>query len=191
MDVAVSGSRTINTYAYLRKAVQLHLSEAKAQEDGQFYRLMSVLVFSAFMLEAFFNHIGGLKSENWLAEERRLSQKKRFERIVQLVDLDIDVNTRPFSSVGKVFSFRDAMAHGKTQTLESHGDIKSVNWEEPHTSQFSPIAGWEELCTLDAAESLALDCESVVNYIYVAAGQVGDPFMSLSRSSFNLTRTDV
>ena len=72
----VKSERYLPTYFLLRGASWSALKGAKASEDGRFFNLLYAMVFSAFCLEAFINHLGKLKHPNWRKLRKKLQSPK-------------------------------------------------------------------------------------------------------------------
>lgn len=184
------GKRKVHTYAYLHRAVEFHVSAAKETQKGQFYALMSALVFTAFMVEAFLNHVGALKIPNWEKKERRLSQKTRLEAILEAVDLSAADLKGKDKALETVFTFRDALAHGKTASLSASG-IVQIDWANPDIRALMPKTEWEKLCSVEAVEPLVEDCKHILAVIHRAAGLGGALFGSFGLGSYSLSQRHV
>jgi hypothetical protein len=57
--------RQVHTYAEIRHAAQCLLQMGRSQPEGNYFQFMSSLVFSAFTLEAYLNHIGNKLFDCW------------------------------------------------------------------------------------------------------------------------------
>ena len=69
--VTTTRKREVHTYSELWAASTSLLIQGRAEEEGSYYQSMGSLVFTAFSLEAFFNHIGPkVLNENWSDQER-------------------------------------------------------------------------------------------------------------------------
>ena len=66
-DDNIWGSKTINTFMYLKKASQLLLKEAKENPEGSAYKYMTSMLTSALFLEAYLNHLGRqiIEQDQW------------------------------------------------------------------------------------------------------------------------------
>lgn len=73
----ISGEGEIFTFTWMWKNAKFSLEAARKTEKGQFFNVMNTLVFSAFAMEAFFNHIGSRVIDNWNKKERNLSKLKK------------------------------------------------------------------------------------------------------------------
>ena len=148
------------------------LSLAKESQDGQLYTCLSCMVLSAFMLEAYFNHLGQLKHANWESIERKLSKAKKFANLATAAGLAPAMNDRPYSSLVRVFAFRDAMAHARTMKDEIDIEVQLSD----SLAKSLPGPEWQELITIENAEQILEDAVSIVRELHKAAGYGDDPF---------------
>jgi hypothetical protein len=79
----VSGRSKTNTFAYMHIGAKQMLEQATQSEIGQLYNIISCLTFSAFTLEAYFNHFGKLRDENWDGIERKSSKLKKYKQFCE------------------------------------------------------------------------------------------------------------
>ena len=68
----VSGKTSVYTYAILREMAWNHYETATEHESGRNLHCMSAVVFSAFTLEGYLNHVGVLRIRHWDLLERKL-----------------------------------------------------------------------------------------------------------------------
>src|SRR5262245_32361662 len=92
---------------------------AEAEEAGNFYTSMMSVVATPFFLEAYLNHIGAELFPYWEQIERKLAPLDKLTMITHKIKLKPkpDMGKSPYQSFGKVFGFRNIMAHGKTETI--------------------------------------------------------------------------
>jgi hypothetical protein len=92
------------------------------KKGGLVYSLcISVIVFSAFCLEGYMNHIGPTYFQTWFDEETGEIWKRPKEKLCLICDkvnITPDFGRRPFQSFSQIFRFRNLIAHAKTMTLE-------------------------------------------------------------------------
>lgn len=169
----ISGRRTTKTYVYLKIGAVHMLQLAKSSKEGQLYTCVSSLILAAFMLEAYFNHLGKQFDKSWDRNERKKSKRQKLESLSRAVSPPVDLSTRPFGSVTELFSFRDWMAHGRTLD-------ESVNAEIDYTDELAkaiPGTKWQEFATVENAESLVDDAIKVVEILHQAHGLGPNPFI--------------
>lgn len=181
----VRGNRETKTYVYLKIGAEHLLGLASESKEGQAYTCVSVLVLSAFMLEAYFNHLGADRNKDWDKIERSLPKRQKFERFAVALGSDADLGKSPFSAVAKLFSFRDQMAHGKTlhDTVDVEVEVgKSI-------AQSIPSAEWLEFANLANATTLLKQAIEVIQRLHVAHGYERDPFMDAGGGAYVASST--
>ena len=106
MKYPYSAEREVRTYAYLRKAAVDALEKAKSIEEGSFYQLMSSLVFSAFAVEAYLNHVGEHKIQYW-GEIEKIEPMAKLKVLYSHLNLQFDPSKRPIQTIRQLFKFRN------------------------------------------------------------------------------------
>jgi len=163
----ISRSREVNMFGKLSHANYVLLDNAKRQNDGYLYEIMSCLVFSAFKHEAFINHLGYALLPDWHELERGRHSCKQTAILTEL-HLSIDKGQRPFQTLHGLFNARDELAHGKPQTLNPDSVIELSSREMMRRRK--PLMKWESLCTLDFAQRAYDDTEEIAEMLWTAAG---------------------
>ena len=143
-----AGETTFYTYAHLLNGARSLYQSALDHPEGSSHCRVSAVLFSAFAVEAYLNHIGEDQLPFWEFVERKLSWSDKLRLIGSQFGLNIEDGKRPFQTVKKVFAFRDKLAHGKTH----HGKIDTRKRGEPPMDP-----EWLSEFTSDAAVKRALD----------------------------------
>ncbi len=169
----VSGRHTKITFVYTHIGAKHMLQLAESTQDGQLYTVTSALVYCAFTLEAYLNHLGMLRQSNWHEIERKHSKRKKFDLLAQAASLQIDYCARPYSTLNALFAFRDRMAHGKTKTEEVS---LLINANAPSLPQIVSESDWQAFATIENARQAIEDVEVLVRALHAGSGQHGDPF---------------
>jgi hypothetical protein len=79
------------------------------------------LVFRAFSLEAFLNWLGPQLIPHWKYLER-LKPREKLDLIADLVRVKPGYGARPWQLVKELFDYRNALAHGRPESLHSEGE---------------------------------------------------------------------
>ena len=161
-----SGRREVNTYVYLHDAAKNCIMRGAEEEDGSMFMFMSSLVLTAFTLEAYLNHVGPiLIEEEWekIAKDRSKDVWDKLNIIHGKLNLKIDLSRQPLQTVKKLFTFRDLLAHGKTEKL--NGKI-NYNPIRPFSEQDILQTEWEKDCTSSFAERAIADVSDVITTIH-------------------------
>jgi hypothetical protein len=191
-DAVFSGEREVRTFVDLSHGSDVMLMTAKEREKGSYYTAMSSLLLRAFTFEAYLNHLGTKKTDFWdHVESIRVMDK--YAVLCKMLFVEPDFSKRPYQTVGKLFKFRNSIAHGRSVVLKNSKDVSSD--DEPY--QHVPRAEWEEYSTIENAERVKEDISAVIVELHKAAGLGEYPFihsvgigsMSMKPSNIALQRT--
>ena len=111
--VKITKERQVITYVELWDTSWSLLKQGQNREEGSFHQYAGSLVFTAFSLEAYLNHIGPKVFKNWAALER-IGPKEKLDIIAEKVGLNVDYGKRPWGIMKQLFGFRNDIAHGKS-----------------------------------------------------------------------------
>lgn len=162
------------------------LELAKASRDGQLYTCVSSLVLSAFMLEAYLNHLGRLKNPDWDAIERKYPKTTKYRMFAKEAGLSASLGDRPYLSLVTLFAYRDSMAHGRTVTEEIDAEMQI----DSSISAAIPGAEWQQFATVAKAEELLTDAVFIVRELHAASGYRDDPFGSGGNGLYAISHAD-
>lgn len=155
------------------------LNLAKANEEGRIYTCTASLLLSAFMIEAYLNHLGNLRNKEWDKIERKIPKLEKYKILAEATDISFDKNRPPQKSMIELFAFRDSMAHGKTTT-----DIIDISLEAFPSKSIIPAAAWQKFATLEKAEQLLKDAITIIKELHQANGYKKDPFASAGQGFY-------
>jgi hypothetical protein len=167
IKASVSRSRDVNMFGELSHANRVLLENAKAKNEGSFYEFMSCLIFAAFKHEAFVNHLGFAILTNWPELERQRHSDKQ-QAVLNALKITIDIGRRPFQTLHDLFYARDALAHGKPESISIDAVVEKGTREELRRRK--PVTKWESLCTLEFADRAYEDTEKIAELLWNAAG---------------------
>ena len=180
-------TRQVNTYYEMWRVSYWTMHQAEEEFKGSFFQIIASLIFTAFALEAYLNHIGKSIFECW-DDLERLSPSAKINIIAEKLKVEKDDSTRPFQTVKKLFDFRNDVAHGKTVLLKSEEQISvaDASIEKYMHKMLEPE--WEEYSTLDNAKRAREDVEEIIKIFHNAAGIEGDTlfFGGIASSSATL-----
>jgi hypothetical protein len=163
----VSKKRNIHTYYELWHGSWVLLQRAQAKPEGSYWLWMGSLLFTAFSLEAYLNHIGPKLFSCWDALEV-LSPEGKLDIICERLAIDLPKDKRPRQTVRELIKFRNNLAHGKTVAIEE----KAVHDVDQNLYEFMgkrPLATWEEYCTEHNAQRAREDIEQIMQLIHEKA----------------------
>jgi hypothetical protein len=159
----------VRAYAVLRVASWHALEQATNTESGRFYNCMTSMLFSAFCLEAFLNHVCEGEIDHWQMVERCLRPDEKLDLLSTLFGYPIDYGRRPFQTFGSIFQFRNLLAHAKTEYLGDEYEEVLTELEWP-TEPEMPQTEWEMLCNLDMAQRFVDDTKEMLVILGEKAG---------------------
>lgn len=182
----VRGEQTTITFAYMYKGAKHMLRLANGSDDGRLYTVVSSIIYCAFTLEAYLNHLGKLKNEEWDKIERRSSKYDKYKLFASNAGIDFDeFRSRPYSTLKELFEFRDRMAHGKTTTEDIN---LSINMMTDALHIINPERSWQEYATIENARIAISDTEKIVKELHSSNGFAGNPFTKLGGGLYSVTR---
>ncbi|MDO6765813.1 hypothetical protein [Agarivorans sp. 1_MG-2023] len=86
--------------------------------------LTPIIVFQAFSIESFLNHLGGKHIDIWDHIER-LSWRKKVEVLHTHAEKKTDWGSKELQFAAKIFKIRDRLAHGKPEFVEGSREYTS------------------------------------------------------------------
>lgn len=120
----MSNYRKFNMYVYHCKAAK-HFLDSIEEREGQTYNCMAVIIFSAFAVETFVNHIGEMQIDDLIEWDG--TEKPKL--ITKIKRLGIDISPSFKAKLNRLMRLRDIMAHSKTETNTKK------QWKPPNNPQ--------------------------------------------------------
>ena len=179
----LQASGTTNTYVYCWIAATRALKQAEARKPGNLYCCMMAGVFAAFAVEAFLNHIGQRKMRDWANFERRLGPREKLLLLRQVAHWSVDESRRPFQTLQEMFRLRDALAHGKTETVVKDTVLK----QPPRDVDEWPEPRWKTLCTVPSVKRMVKDAEAIIRDLAKQSGSSRDPLANPGHGSSDVS----
>jgi hypothetical protein len=140
----VRKQREVNTYAELWHASDCVLKAGFDNPIGSTWQYLSSIVLTAFAFEAYLNHVGPRTLNSWSSLERSAVLAK-FALLAEVLEVDFDSGKkqRPLQTIYQLINFRNTMAHGRSETLNT---IETVDYKpERDPLGESPLTDWEHL----------------------------------------------
>lgn len=177
-------SKTI-TFVYMHIGAKHMLELAEESREGQLYTAMSALIYCAFTLEAYVNHLGAARHADWETMEKKKSAKDKLKGLAKDVGVKVDFGKSPFSTMRALFAFRDTIAHGRT----THEKVdKFIDAEGPYLPQIAGNTGWQTYATIENARQAIKDVETMVKALHKSSGFTGNPFASSGGGFYGVKR---
>ena len=102
--------------------------KGQQQPEGCIHQFRASLVFTAFALEAYLNHIGPKLFPDWSKLER-LGPRNKLKKVAEHLALKVDGN-RPWQVMEDLFGYRNDIAHGRSAQQTS---TETVPFDEYQT----------------------------------------------------------
>ena len=122
------GTQTVRMFHFLAQGADTMQEAADSTEEGRAYFLMATVLFNAFQLESYLQHVGeSLFPTTWRGKASDhpkpgewLSPKEKLKTIAKHCNLMIDWNKRPFQSFTEIFKVRNDLAHAQTVVVPAY-----------------------------------------------------------------------
>jgi hypothetical protein len=156
--------------SYIRPLMIADHLAARAFQKGKYaaHDAQAALVFFAFAIEAFCNHIGWKLSSDF-AEFDKLCAKKKLQKTSELVGLDMSLGERPFQTFHDIGRFRNGMAHSRTQEVQSILKVPRPFSGKPTERPKPPPTEWEAYCTPEVLIRAQEDVRKGLKVLYDAS----------------------
>lgn len=174
--IRVSRERQVNTYAELWHASHVMLYKAKETTGGSFHQFMASLIFTAFMMEAYLNHIGPRIFRCW-GDLERLHPLSKLNLVAEKLGVEKDEGKRPYQTLSKLFKFRNSLAHGKSESPKDNEIRLCAEPFDEFKNEFLETE-WEKYCTQDNAKRALEDSETIIKDIHEHANVTDDYLFS-------------
>ena len=179
-----SSKRTRPTYAILRGVSwNAHqLAQRPEEANGQLSYCMTSMLFCAFCLEAFLNHLGQEKVLDWDPLKEKLKPEEKLNVLAKFLGFKPNLGIRPYQTFKSIFTLRNLLVHAKTVTLED-GFIQVYGDHQP-----SFLADWESKISLKEATRFLDDTKSIIFDLSEHAGVPRDEVFAVEIVKTNETK---
>lgn len=126
------------------------------------------LVFIAFTIEAFCNHVGWKLTPDF-EEFDKLRAMDKLRRAAELAGFPLSLGQRPFQTFGDIFRFRNEMAHSCTQEVQASRTIPRPTADSPAEMPKPPPTEWEAYCTPEVLQRALEDVREGLTALYNAS----------------------
>lgn len=189
--ISISKERNVRTYAEMWHTSRVLLSLGKENPKGSYHHFIASLVFTAFTLEAYLNHIGPQIFKCWDSLER-LSPKDKLNVVADRIDLEINYGNRPWQVMKDLFGFRNDIAHGKSAKVNETITLDTAKFDENDVHSWAKTK-WEKHCNEKNAERARTDVRRIILQLHDSAGIDELPFqtgMQMSSAKIFEPKTD-
>jgi hypothetical protein len=160
----VTKKRDVRVHAELWHTSNCLLDAGQKESKGSAHQFRASLIFRAFSLEALLNFLGQHLIGHWKYLER-LSPIEKLELLTDVIHVKPDYGSAPWQTVKELFIFRNALAHGKPETLSSETFEDLDDFLDGNLGEYLQT-NWERLCTEKNAVRAQADLEKVATVLY-------------------------
>lgn len=161
----VKRERSVHTYTTMWWASEWFLNKGLQEPKGSKYEFMASLVFSAYTLEAYLNHIGRKLFGCWNDIERRLGPREKLNLLAERLKVEIKQGELPWQTMKALFDFRNDIAHGKSEDLEESNTLPLNEYDEERFQGFIQTR-WEKYCIKDNAIRARQGVKNIVEILH-------------------------
>jgi len=173
-QISVSKKRNVRTYAKMWNISRALLQSGKGNPQFSNHHFTASIVFTAFTLEAYLNHIG-LQLFNCWGVIEKLSPKDKLNVIIEKIGLEVNFGNRPWQVINNLFGFRNDIAHGKSTEVVENIILNTDNLDNSIIYDLAKTK-WEKYCTEKNAERARKDIYQIVILLHDTAGINEQPF---------------
>jgi hypothetical protein len=160
----VTKERDVRTHAELWHTSNCLLDAGREQIQGSAHQFRASLIFRAFCVEALLNWLGAHLIQHWKYLER-LKPQEKLDLLCDVLQLEPDYASRPWQIVKELFAFRNALAHGKPETLRDESLEDMDDHLDRKLGDFLRT-DWERLCTEQNAVKAQEDVRDIVTLLF-------------------------
>ena len=159
--------RKVYSYNVHLSTADYFMSLSEKEGKSEHFNSIGIVVFSAFALEAFMNHVGNQLFSTWGKHlKKSLNPESKLALISEKIGLDVNYGNPPYQSFRALFRIRNAMAHSETESLtpeqtKHYIEVGGQSW---------PAAEWEKFCTFERATVLLLHTKEIISLIEEKSG---------------------
>jgi hypothetical protein len=167
--VLVTKERDVRTYSELWHASDCVLTAGQENPKGSSWQFLSSALLTAFTFEAYLNHVGPTLFTNWKHFDR-LPPWAKFELLCDKLNVTFVSGSakRPLQTVTKLLSFRNTIAHGRTEQVQAAPLKRTVENYQAALGE-DVLADWEKLIRTDEFAVRARDdVKAVLTQIHAA-----------------------
>jgi hypothetical protein len=163
----VTKQRDVRIHAELWHTANCLLDAGQKEVKASAHQFRASLVFRAFALEAFLNWFGPQLIPHWNYLER-LKPREKLDLLTDLIHVTPDYGSRPWQIVKDLFAFRNYIAHGKPESLNTEGMEYLTEFLDGKLGQTIQTE-WERFGTEENAVRAKEDVEKIATLLYEKA----------------------
>lgn len=175
----------MHTYAHLWHTSRVLSQLGEEASEGSFHLFLSSIVFAAFALEGYLNHIGARLFACWEELDRSLSPEAKLALICERLSLPVKKGHRPWQTVARAIRVRNMLAHGKTIPIgDEYIEEYSEGYEPPRPPHI--LTDWEQSATRENTARVHEDIRAVADQLQAASGIADAELFNLGTSGISI-----
>jgi len=163
--IVVTKSRQVKVWAELWHTSYCLYVNGFENPKGSCHQFRASLIFTAFALEAYLNHVGNKLFKEW-KELERLSPKGKLIIIADKLEINIKYGHRPWQVLNKLIGFRNYNAHGKPEHTITNRCIYKIEDDVDKILGVLIMTEWEEYCDQNTTLRAREDVENIIKLLY-------------------------
>ena len=162
-SVRTKRERHLVTYSEHWHTSKTLLKNGIENKTGSYHQFLGSIVFTAFALEAFLNHVGESLYKSW-PELEKLTPKGKIDLITESLGITVDYGSMPWQIVPEIFAIRNKIAHGKNELLQDERMLSVDTYDEKMGEML--LASWQSYCSRENAEKARDKVEEICKAIW-------------------------
>lgn len=130
---------------------------------GSYHQFLGSIVFTAFTLEAFLNHVGEALFKSW-PELEKLTPKGKIDVIAEKLGIAVNYGSMPWQIVPEIIGVRNKIAHGKNELLQDERMLTVDTYDEKMGEILR--APWQNYANQKSAERAREKVEEICKTIW-------------------------
>ena len=182
----VEGKRTVPTYTTLRAVSWYANKLANDDTQARLNHIVASMLFDAFTLEAYMNHLGSMRFSFWPQLKEKLSAREKLEVLCEVLEFKPDFGKSPWQSWSYIFKLRNLLVHAQTEMLHFEGELRG---EEVFIENW-PKAKWEEFMSVEKCQRFLDDTKSMIKELAEKAGISPDDVLAKDSVEASIITSD-
>jgi hypothetical protein len=152
--------RNFRPHAEHHHAAWVFYRNAEKNEVGSALQLQASLVFSAFCMEAYLNHMGSKCLSYW-DEIDRSPVLAKLRLLMAEFKVHFEAGERPLQTVRQLFGYRNWMAHSRSKLIKEETEYEGE--VDDAVLMAAPRDKWEAFVTLENTKRCLEDVAKLIN----------------------------
>jgi len=171
-QIATNIHREFKSSCELISSAESLLDKAKETEIGSYHMILASLIITAFAFEAALNHLGE-KFKLWSSDDPMGTLDKYTLLCIEQGLEKPKFNNEPSQFIKRLHTFRNDMAHGKTEYLTQEQKTTSE-----YDMQYLVAPEWKRLVTLKNSDKALKIVRNTIDELHDRSGVNSHPFIS-------------